>query len=319
MLKNFTVTALRSLIKNKLVSFINIFGLSIAIGCSLVVYIFVGWQLSMDQFHENQEQIFLLQNVVARDGSEQVWGDSPAPIGAMLKEDFPQIKQVVRIDNRRAVFKYGDKVFNEFVRFVDPAFLDMFTFPLQSGSKEALNDQASIILSDALSEKYFGQEDPVGRQVVLILNDKKESFVVGGVAQKFPKTASFSFDALINFERKFNIFDKEDPTDWTDFIGSTFIQLHSPTDIDLIASKMDKYVKLQNAAEEDWPASAYTFEPLTTLSLNTYKIRGDIASGDEPTSRLVLTLIGIFMMTLACFNYINISIVSNPVDSLRSE
>ena len=162
MLKNFTVTALRSLIKNKLVSFINIFGLSIAIGCSLVVYIFVGWQLSMDQFHENQEQIFLLQNVVARDGSEQVWGDSPAPIGAMLKEDFPQIKQVVRIDNRRAVFKYGDKVFNEFVRFVDPAFLDMFTFPLQSGSKEALNDQASIILSDALAEKYFGQEDPVG-------------------------------------------------------------------------------------------------------------------------------------------------------------
>ena len=155
--------------------------------------------------------------------------------------------------------------------------------------------------------------------MVLILNDKKESFVVGGVAQKFPKTASFSFDALINFERKFNIFDKEDPTDWTDFIGSTFIQLHSPTDIDLIASGMDKYVKLQNAAEEDWPASAYTFEPLTTLSLNTYKIRGDIASGDEPTSRLVLTLIGIFMMTLACFNYINISIVSNPVDSLRSE
>lgn len=310
MLKNFILTALRNLAKNKLISFINIFGLSIAIGCSLVVYIFVGWQLSMDTFHKNREQIFLLQNVVARDGVEQVWGDSPAPIGEMMKADFPQIKQVVRIDNRRAVIKYGDRVFNEFVRFVDPEFLDMFTFPLQAGSKEALNDQANIILSERLAEKYFGKENPVGRQIELIFNDKKESFVVGGVAEKFPKTASFSFSVLINYQKKFNIFDKDDPTDWTDFIGSTFIQLNDPSDIGLIASKMDKYIKLQNEAEEDWPASAYTFEPLTTLSLNSYKINGDLASGDEPTSRIVLTLIGVFMMALACFNYINISIVS---------
>ncbi|MDN5202426.1 ABC transporter permease [Fulvivirgaceae bacterium BMA10] len=311
MLKNFLKTFSRSLVKNKLISFINIFGLSIAIGCSLVVYIFVDWQFSMDQFHVNRNNIFLLQNVVSRDGSEQVWGDSPAPIGDALEADFSQIKRVVRIDNRGTVFKYKDKIFNEFVRFVNPEFLDMFTFPLRLGEKEALQDPSNIILSDRIAEKYFGEENPIGKQVELILNNKKESFIVAGVAEKFPKTASFAFNILINFEKKFNIYDKEDPNDWKDFIGSTFIELNDPADIELISSKMDKYVAIQNEAEEDWPASAYTFQPLSTLSLNSYKIRGDIASGDDPVARIVLSLIGIFMMTLACFNYINIAIVSS--------
>ncbi len=310
MLKNFLKTALRSIVKNKLISFINIFGLSVAIGCSLVVYIYVDWELSMDKYHVNHEKIFLLQNIVSRDGEEQRWGDSPAPIGEMLKDDFPQIIEMVRVDNRSAVGKYGDKVFKERVRFVDPAFLKMFSFPLESGNNEVLSDPTKLVISKRMAEKYFGEENPLGKQFELILNNKKESFEIAAVGGKFPKTSSFTYDFLINFERKFNIYDKDDPEDWKDFINATFIQLENPSDIDYISDSMDKYIKLQNAADEDWPASAYTFHPLTTLSLNSYKINGDISGGGDPVGRIVLSMIGIFMMLLACFNYINISIVS---------
>lgn len=310
MVKNFIKTALRSLAKNKLISFINIFGLSLAIGCSLVVYVFVDFMYSQDHFHENRESIFMVKNTVSRNGIEQIWGDSPAPLGEMLEADFSQIKYAVRIDNRNVVLKYNEKVFGEFVRFVDPEFLDMFTYPLSSGNREALIDPSKIIISKRISDKYFGEAEPLGEQIVLVINDKKESFTIGGVAKEFPKTASFSFDILINFEKKFNIYQKEDRNDWKDFIGSTFIQLNDPKDISLISSNMGKYVQLQNAADEDWPAEAYTFEPMTTLSMNSHAIDGDISGGDDPIGRIILLTIAGFMMTLASFNYINISISS---------
>lgn len=310
MFKNFIKTAIRNLAKNKLISFINIFGLSIAIGCSLVVYMLVDYEYNQDIFHENRDNIFLLENVIARDGVEQLWGDSPAPIGEMMEIDFPQIKHMVRVDDRNIVLKYEEKVFDEYIRFVDPEFLDMFTFPLSSGNKSALLDHSKVIISKRIADKYFGQESAIGEQIEVIINDKKESFTIGGVAEQFPKLSSFGFDILANFDKKFNIFDEEDPNDWKDFIRATFIQLNDPKDIDLISSKMDKYIALQNAAEEDWPAISYPFQPFNTLSINSYNIRGDISGGGDPIGRIVLSTIGAFMLLLACFNYINISISS---------
>lgn len=310
MVRNFIKTALRSLAKNPLISFINIFGLSLAVGCSLVVFIFVDFSFSQDEFHENRESIFLLNNVVSRDGSEQVWGDSPSPIGPMMKADLPEVEEMTRIDNRNVILKYEDKVFKEFVRFVDPQFLEMFSFEIKQGRAEELQDPSKVILSEAMAEKYFGEEDPIGKQLVMVLNEKKESFVVGGVAAKFPKTASFRFNMLVHYDKMFTFYEEQDANDWTDFIAATFIQLQNPEDIKGLSSKMDKYVQLQNAADEDWPAKAYIFEPLTTLSQNSHKIRGDISGGDDPVARLILVLIAVFMIVLACFNYINISISS---------
>jgi len=310
MVKNFIKTALRSLAKNKLISFINIFGLSLAIGCSLVVYIFVDFAYSQDEFHENRESIFLVKNVISRDGIEQMWGDSPAPIAEMMEADFPQIKYSVRVDGRGVVLKQGDKIFDEYVEFVDPEYLEMFSYPLALGQKSALQDPSKIIISNEIAEKYFGEADPIGEQIVMVANDKKESFVVGGVAEPFAKTASFRFNILANFEKKFDIYEDQDTNDWTDFINATFIQLNDPSDITYVSANMDKYIKLQNAAEEDWPAQAYPFEPLTTLSMNSHKIDGDISGGDDPIGRIILLTIAGFMMTLASFNYINISISS---------
>ena len=310
MVKNFIKTAFRNLAKNKLISFINIFGLSMALSVGLVVYIFMDFAYGQDEFHENKESIFLLHNVVARDGAEEVWGDSPAPIGEMLKTDLPQVKDVARVESRRVVVKYEDKVFNEYVRFVDPSFLEMFTFPTTLGRKEALQDPSQVVISQLMAEKYFGERNPVGEQIVIIANDKKESFTIGGVAAPFPKNASFRFDMLLSFDKKITIYDDEDPNDWTKFIDATFVQLNDPQDIDLIRSQMDKYIALQNAADENWPAKAYVFEPLTTLSQNSYKIRGDISGGNDPAGSIVLITIGTFMMLLASFNYINISISS---------
>jgi ABC-type lipoprotein release transport system permease subunit len=229
----------------------------------------------------------------------------------MLKQDYPQIKSVVRIDNRSMVFKYEDQVFNQYCRFVDPEFMEMFTYPIKWGDKNALNDPTRIIISHDLSVKYFGDENPVGEQIVMNFGEGRlESFFIGAVAEDYPPVYSFDFDILVHWDRKYEIFTDEDENDWKDFISATFIQLENPEDISIIEAGMDKYVKLQNQVEEDWPAKSYPTHPLSTLSLNSYLIQGDISGGDEPTGRIVLSVIGMFLMALAIFNYMNIAIVS---------
>jgi len=311
MLKNYIKTAIRNLLKNKLSSFINIVGLAIAIGCVMVVYVYVSWEYSMDKFHVNRDKIFLLTNEINRDGNIQVWGFTPAPIGPLLKQDFPQIEKMVRVDGRGGIFRYDDKVFNEFIRFVDPDFLKMFSFGLKWGNNDALFDKSKIVISENISTKYFGEENPVGKHITITFGSQTaESFEIGAVFEKFPNTSSFSFGIVANYD-KIKVADTElDFDDWRDFISATFIQVKDPKDIEVISSKMDKYISIQNEARPDWPSQRYLFEPLTTLSLNSYKMGSSISSGDDATGRIVLSIIGIFMLTLACFNYINIAVVS---------
>lgn len=311
MLRNYIKLAFRNLAKHKLVSFINIFGLSAAVGVSFVVYTFIDFEFSIDKFHKNRENIFLVKNVVERDGTEQMWGDSPTPIGQFLRQDFPQLKRVVRIRNKGNVFKYEDQVFNEYTRFVDPEFLDMFSFELKYGNKNVIEDKSRIIISNDLAEKYFGEENPVGKQVTLIYGpDKQRSFIVGAVAAPFKKTSSFEFSILSHWDNNFDIYPDEDPGDWSTFTTATFIEFNDVADRAVVEDGMNRYVDIQNQVEEDWPAKSYPLHPFATLSLDSYTIMGDIARGDEPTGRIVLTSIALFILVIACFNFMNISIVS---------
>ena len=126
-----------------------------AIGCAITVFIFIDFAFNRDHFHEKGEEVFLIKNVIDRDGSEQLWGDSPLPLGEALAKDFPQIKRVVRVRDGGGKMSYGDKIFNEGIRYVDDGFLDMFTFPLKYGDKSALEDKNKVILSEAIAIKYF--------------------------------------------------------------------------------------------------------------------------------------------------------------------
>ena len=311
MVKNYLKLALRNLAKNKMVSFINIFGLSAAVGVSIVVFTFIKFEMGMDKHHTNRENIFLVMNIVERDGSEQIWGDSPVPIGAMLKADYPQIEAMTRIANKSMVFKYEDQVFNEYTRFVDPAFMTMFTFPVKYGDINALEDKTRIIISSKISEKYFGDKNPVGEQVIINYGeDRVGTYIIGAVAEKFPVSSSFSFAILSNWQNKVDLFQKEDPGNWQSFITATFIQLRNVEDKATIEAGMSKYVSLQNQVEEDWPAISYPLEPFATLSQEAYNYMGVITNGEDPTGRIVLTTIAGFLLVLASFNYMNISIVS---------
>lgn len=168
MLKNYLKSSYRNLLKNPLSSFINVFGLATSIGCTLVVYAFVMHNLNVDQQHIKKDRLFMVTPKVNKSGESAFYGESPVPIGLKLEQDFPQVKRMTRIADRNIIVKHEENVFYEYVRFVDPAFQEMFTFPLHSGNPFIGNDQ--IVLGANTAIKYFGNcEEAIDRTIKLIL------------------------------------------------------------------------------------------------------------------------------------------------------
>ncbi len=314
MFSNYFKTSFRGLMRNPLNSFINVFGLAMAIGICMLVYAFSRWTYSTDQFHEHKNEVHLVTFQANRDGSLHEYGTTPRPLAEMLRHDFPQIEKVCRVEDLNVVLKYEDHVFHESVRYVDPEFLDMFTFPLKWGTANSLKDINSIILNEEMSIKYFGDANPIGLNILMKYDEtRSKAFKVTGVAKKFPDAHTINFNFLVNFENlrteRAYAFD-----DWSQFVRATLIKVKNPlTDIPLIQQRMDKYKTMQHlAAEEDWAIASFAFQPLATLHEKSEYIRDDISASSDSNFKAImfLSVIGTLMLTLACLNYINIAIVS---------
>ena len=315
MFKNYFKVSLRGLMRNPLNSFINVFGLAAAISFCVFAYAFARWTYNRDQFHENKNVVFLTTFHASREGVQQQYGQTPRPLGELLKQDFPQVKKVCRVEDRGVIVKHSDNVFNERIRYTDPDFLEMFTFPLKWGTSNSLSDVNSIIVSEPMSIKYFGEENPIGESILVKFDsDRSKEFKITGVAKAFPVSRSLDFSFLISFENLRTSELNYDFHDWATFLNATLIQVADPTDIKVIERGMEKYKQLQNeAVTEDWAIESFTFEPLATVHLKTDNIRDDIfrdGTSSNKASIGFLSAVCLLMLTLACFNYINIAIVS---------
>lgn len=314
MFRNYYKTSFRSLMKNPMSSFINIFGLSMAIGICVMLYGFAQWVNGIDQFHEHKNEVFLITSVGNRDGMQQQYGTTPAPLGEVLKQDYPQIQKICRITNAPVVVKYQDKVFHQTVRYADETFLQMLTFPMKWGSSGSLTDINSVIINQDMATKYFGEENPLGKSIQLIFGeDRKKEFAITGIAKKFPEAHAIAFDFLINIENLKVANPNYDPGDWGAIIDATIIQVNKPTDIATIEAGMDKYKTFQNEKHSEWEISSFHFISLADL----YEKAGDIRDCVSPpyyktnfTAVVILSIITLFLLALACFNYINIAIVT---------
>ena len=309
MLKNYIKIALRNLNKNKASSFINIFGLSIALGCSIVVYLFVHSNLTKNGFHEHGAQIFLVEPLADREGNRETWGYSPIPMGPALEADLSQVVRSVRIERSGGYVQSGSIALDEGIIFVDPGFFDMFTFPLKYGNADALNDPDAVFMGEETAMKYFGEENPIGQQITITRNEQVESFTVQGVAEAFPANAGFSFSLLMNFNNQLKLGTGR-LDDWSTFTSATFIQVKNPDDIKTITAQMNRYVSLANVADKDWKIVAYTVDNLFDLVYNARNVNGMISGGIPWAPIIVLSSIATFLLLLSCFNYMNIALAA---------
>lgn len=310
MLSTYLKLAYRNLTKHKLASFINIAGLAVAIGCSFVAFLFIDFFYNRDTFHENADTIYAVHSVYRTGDQTQEWASSPLPLGPRLADDVPAIANMARVVDGSGVMQYEEQVFTESIRFVDPAFLEMFSFELSHGPENALYDAGSIVLSTALAEKYFGNTDPLGRDLTIrFSNGAQGTYTVAAVAAPFSDRASFWFDALLNLDHLRNL--DVDLDDWATNTRTTFIQTDPHASLPEIQSQLATYLPTQHLASPERTIESFRLESLVTLARRAADIRGTTTFLTmEPAQAINMAFSGLFLLLMACFNYINIAVVT---------
>ncbi|MDH4220760.1 MAG: ABC transporter permease, partial [Candidatus Aminicenantes bacterium] len=227
MFKNYLLIALRLIKKNKLYSFINIFGLAIGLAACILILLWINDELSFDRFHTKADRLY---KIVCSDLlSDDKYAVTTPALGPALGREFPEIVRATRyfeMDN--LVVKAAEiKSLEDGIAFVDPSFLEMFSFLLIKGNPQtALSMPFSIVLTETRAQKYFGSEDPVGKTLSVAGN---YDFLVTGLMKDPPLNSHLRFDFLVPVE-----FMKEfgwDLEQWDRFFIETFVELHPESDV----------------------------------------------------------------------------------------
>lgn len=253
MFRNYLKIAVRNINRHKSYSVINIFGLSMGLACTILIILFVKDELSYDRFHENLHSIYRpMVRFHNPDGSVSWQGGAVhVPHGPALKEYFPEVKRYVRVFPWEFIVNIGDLIEEQEITMVDAEFFEMFSFPLVQGhAASVLSDYSSIVLSESIARKYFGDTDPIGKTMTLISGDHRNDFVVSGVAENPPPNSTVTFNLLINFE-SFRLFGGADRlTDWYSLRMSwkTYIQLFDGKTAETIEERYPEFARKYYAA-----------------------------------------------------------------------
>ena len=314
MLRNYFKIGLRNIMKNKMAAFINAFGLALAVGCCLVVFKFASWYFNRDVFHENRESIYVVERLVNEDGNLGYWGDTPEPLGPALKEDWATVENQTRYTHSGGIFRYQNQVFNEWITFVDDSFYEIFDFPVKWGDPATFGERQGIVLSERAAERYFGERNPVGEQITIRFNingkDQDEKFTVQGVFDAFPKSATFSFNILLPYERKQQIF-PENFNEWDQHTAATFLLIRDPGAAEKLPTQIGEYVNRYNANnDKNWKTERFHLQPLTKMLAHSVDVNRSTFDSAHIAGLIMLVIIVLALLSLACFNYMNIAVAS---------
>lgn len=309
--RNYLKLGFRSIQKNLLTSSINIFSLAIAIGFAITTFIFVDMQHNMDAFHSKKERVFQIANNVDQETQGMVWSDSPILLGPTLAAENPAIEAFTRIEYTGAAVKFNNDVFDESVSFVDEGYFELFDFPFISGYKGILEEKDKVVISREVAIKYFSDEDPIGKSLSFkFYNGELRRFTVGAVLDKFPYNAGIRNHFIIPMSNYFDLKFK-DNYNWADFTDATLVLLKEGESVASLTSSLPQLQKLQNESNPEWTVSNFVPIALADISIEGYNIRGSIVGGGHPGGRIALTIIAFLLLGMACFNFMNISVVSS--------
>lgn len=312
MILNYLRVAFRGLLKNKSYFIINTFGLGISLACCITAYLLLAFNIEFDNFHDDKKvaNIFTVHTLsTEKDGRHVRDNQAPIVMAPIAADEIPGIDKYVRFLYGGGALSYKDKAFNEGIAFTDSSFFDMFDYPLLKGSHKSFKEKNSIFLSEKLAKKYFGDEDPVGKIMVLSsVNDTEIEMLVGGVMKPIPANNTFTFDALMRMENFMEI-NQIKIDDWGDWRNpATFVQLSAPENADAIAKKFDKYIPTRNKTRTDMVVDAYRLEPFKSkftqddIRYNWANLRINMLP------LIVFTSMAGLILLIACFNLTNTSI-----------
>ena len=303
MLKNLFVIALRKIIKEKIYSAINILGLTIGITCSMFLLLYVLDELSFDRYHSKADKIYRIVSNIKEPDNAFTWAVAQIPLADELRDNYPAVENAVRFfGTGRNLYKYGDQQFyEEGFYLADSTVFDMFDYEFISGDKNtALDLPYSIVLTESISKKYFGTEDPMGKS---IKNQQNEEYKVTGLIKDVPENSHFRFDAL---QSRSSIPGYQGS--WGNFGVYTYIELPRGYDLEKMYTSLDTIVaqKVDPIFKDVGISIKYELQPIADIHLHS-KIQDEAESGGDISYIYIFGAIACFMIIIACINYMNLA------------
>jgi putative ABC transport system permease protein len=300
MIRNFLKIALRTIVRNKVFSLINILGLAIGMATALLIFLYVRHETSFDRHHEDATRIFrVVKDFVNDDGSFLPDATTPPAIAPALQAEIPEIESVTRLYpgwGRQFYIRYGEKRFmEEHVFRVDSSFFNVFTIPFVKGNAKAVFSKRGVVLTESMAKKYFGNGEAMGKMLQV---DNMGDFEVTGVVADVPATSHFRFDFLISIR----IFRDNPDVIWGWYNFYTYIKLRPQTTIANVEPKIREVFKKN---QPDNTNRFYT-QALTDIHLNS-NLKWELQPNGDRTYVYTMMCIALFVILIACVNYVNLA------------
>lgn len=322
MLGHYIKISWRSILRHKALSMIKIGGFAIGIAACLLIALFIQQELSYDSYYKDQQRIYRLTNQWAEGGEVGRWTNLQGPLKEVIEDNIPEMKSVARTvlwtwgNAGSNLIRREDSNFNldeDGFFYADPEILEILEIDMIYGSrKNALTEPNSMVISEAIARKYFPDQDPVGKR--MILNDKPEdTYIIGGVMSDFPENSHLTGDFILTLaDRNYG----PGTSGWCCTNYVFYAKLREGSDKNAVEQKLlslrDSYVmgQLKTAGktglEEMKVHHAYYLQPVADVYLNTANVSDDIAHGSYDLVWIFGAIAAIILL-LACVNFVNLS------------
>jgi putative ABC transport system permease protein len=307
MFRNYFHIALRNIKKHKGYSLINILGLAIGMACCILITTYVLYELSYDKYHENSDRIYRIKADAQIGNNHLHIPKSSPPMATYMIENFPEVLNAVRLRELGNVpVRYREQQYYEGrIYWADHSFFEIFSFPFLKGDPEtALKTAYTVVITEDTAEKYFGDEDPIGK-VLTIAEDV--DFTVTGVVLNVPRNSHFIFDMLCSFETHAQN-NRINMANWLYINYYTYIVIQDGYDYrglekkfpDMIATNVGNIL---NAVKGEL---TLTLQPLTSIHLRS-RLEQEISATSNIAYVYIFSAIALFILFIACMNFMNLA------------
>jgi len=318
MIKNYLKIAIRNLQKHKFYSAINVVGLSIGIACCMLISLFIIDELSYDKHHTNSEDVYRIRMEGSFGGNDFNMAVSPAPLAEALMSDYPEVEAATRFHTRGSYLIKKDlegevNIKESLVIFADKNVFEVFTIPvIQGNSKTALVEPNTIVISQKMATKYFGDDDPINQDLKL---DNRTIYKVTAVFEDMPENSHFHYDFMCSMAS-----DKQsESTEWLSNNFHTYVLLKPGSDQIAFEAKfpamLEKYAgpqamqymnKSLDQLREGGIWFAFHLQPLTSIHLYS-QLNIELEPNSDIKYVYLFSIIAAFLLLIACINFMNLS------------
>ncbi|GAB4014178.1 ABC transporter permease [Spirosoma migulaei] len=304
MLRNYLTVAFRNLVKNRVYSFINIFGLASGMAVAMLIGLWIYDELSFDRQFKNADRLAKLWQFVKFEEEKASYDVLPIPLAQELRSKYPDFESVGISVTRNVILAAGDKKLMKLGNYVEPDFINMLSLPILSGTRFGINDVNSILLSESLAKALFGTENPLNKLIKL---DNKQTVNVAGVYEDFPANNTFNDVTFLVPWKFFAANDesaKRDQDQWDSNSYQIFAQLKPGADFDQVSAKI-RDIRMKRDNPPGYKPEFF-LHPLSKWHLYS-DFKDGVNTGGLITFVWLFGIIGTIVLLLACINFMNLS------------